>query len=162
MNTTIKLKNSIAALALAVGSLSVASPANAADLVVAYFPEWPMPFQYAQAGDQYQKAGLNIKWVSFDAGTAMSAAMASGDVNISVSQGVTPFLTAVSAGQDLLAISAGTSYSDNTNCVVRKGLEITKNNARELEGKTAGIPLQTAAHTDFWHKWPISASMLIR
>lgn len=149
MNITKKLMNSIATLAFGASSFFPAAAANAADLVVAYFPEWPMPFQYAQAGDQYQKAGLNIKWVSFDAGTAMSAAMASGDVNISVSQGVTPFLTAVSAGQDLLAISAATSYSDNTNCVVRENLEITKDNAKELEGKTAGIPLQTAAHTDF-------------
>ena len=149
MTNTRKLMNSIASLALAAGSLINVSAANAADLVVAYFPEWPMPFQFAQAGDQYQKAGLNIKWVSFDAGTAMSAAMASGDVNISVSQGVTPFLTAVSAGQDLIAISAATSYSDNTNCVVRADLEITKENAKELEGKTAGVPLQTAAHTDF-------------
>ncbi len=149
MKTTGKLMNFVSTLALVAGSFTSIATANAADLVVAYFPEWPMPFQYAQAGDQYQKAGLNIKWVSFDAGTAMSAAMASGDVNISVSQGVTPFLTAVSAGQDLLAISAATSYSDNTNCVVRKSLEISKENAKELEGKTVGVPLQTAAHTDF-------------
>jgi taurine transport system substrate-binding protein len=123
--------------------------AFAEDLVVAFFPEWPMPFQAEQAGKAFSDAGLNIKWVSFDAGTAMSAAMASGDVNISVSQGVTPFLTAASAGQDLQAIAVAVSYSDNNNCVVRKSLEITKDNAKELEGKTVGVPLSTAADTDF-------------
>ncbi|MCB1450183.1 MAG: ABC transporter substrate-binding protein [Nitratireductor sp.] len=134
---------------MAIGTFGHLANASAADLVVGYFPEWPMPFQFAQAGDQYQKAGLNIKWVSFDAGTAMSAAMASGDVNISISQGVTPFLTAVSAGQDLIAVSAATSYTDNNNCVVRASLEITKANAKELEGKVVAVPLATAAHTDF-------------
>jgi taurine transport system substrate-binding protein len=44
---------------------------------------------------------MKINWVSFDTGTAMSAAMASGDVQISVSQGVPPFVVATSAGQDL-------------------------------------------------------------
>ena len=34
----------------------------------------------------------------------MSAAMASGDVHISYSQGVTPFLVATAAGQDLQVI----------------------------------------------------------
>jgi hypothetical protein len=45
--------------------------------------------------------GVDINWVSFDTGTAMSAAMASGDVQIAVSQGVPPFVVATSAGQDL-------------------------------------------------------------
>ena len=96
-----------------------------------------------------RELGMPVKWVSFDAGTAMSAAMASGDVHIAVSQGVTPFLTAVSAGQDLQAIDIALTYSDNDNCVVRKNLEITKDNAKELEGKTVGVPLSTAAHTGF-------------
>lgn len=138
----------LAAAALASVSLT-AVQAQAEDLVVAYFPEWPMPFQAEQAGKAFADAGLNIKWVSFDAGTAMSAAMASGDVQIALSQGVTPFLTAVSAGQDLQAIAVAVSYSDNNNCVVRKDLEITKDNAKELEGKTVGVPLSTAAHTDY-------------
>ncbi|MGB7204451.1 MAG: ABC transporter substrate-binding protein [Anderseniella sp.] len=138
----------LAAAAIASVSLS-AIKAQAADLVVGYFPEWPMPFQTEQAGTAFSDAGINVKWVSFDAGTAMSAAMASGDVHISISQGVTPFLTAASAGQDIQAIAVAVGYSDNNNCVVRKSLEITKDNAKELEGKTVGVPLSTAAHTDF-------------
>ncbi len=143
------LTTALAAAALASISFSAAR-AQTEELVVAFFPEWPMPFQYAQAQKIYAKElGMPVKWVSFDAGTAMSAAMASGDVHIAVSQGVTPFLTAVSAGQDLQAIDIALTYSDNDNCVVRRNLEITKDNAKELEGKTVGVPLSTAAHTGF-------------
>ena len=154
MNRKLKFlqKASIAA-ALAASTAVALTPQSAAaaeELTVAYFLEWPMPFQYAQAKKIYdEELGVTVKWVSFDAGTAMSAAMASGDVHIAVSQGVTPFLTAVSAGQDLQAIDVALTYSDNDNCVVRKSLEITKDNAKELAGKTVGVPLSTAAHTGF-------------
>jgi len=79
----------------------------------------------------------------------MSAAMASGDVHISFSQGVTPFLVATAAGQDLQIVDVAVSYSDNDNCVVRSELEITADNASELEGKEVGVPLGTAAHSGF-------------
>jgi len=90
-----------------------------------------------------------VKWVSFDAGTAMSAAMASGDVHISYSQGVTPFLVATAAGQDLQVIDIAVSYSDNDNCVVRSELEISKDNVMDLKGKKVAVPLGTAAHSGF-------------
>lgn len=96
-----------------------------------------------------QQLGVDVKWVSFDAGTAMSAAMASGDVQISFSQGIPPFVVAASAGQDLQIVDIAVSYSDNVNCVVRHELEISKENARELEGKQAGVPIGTAAHYGF-------------
>ena len=131
-------------------SLSATAAKAADELTVAYFPEWPMPFQFAQAHNIYDKAlGVKVNWVSFDAGTAMAAAMASGDVQIAVSMGVTPFLTAVSAGQDLQAVAVAVGYSDNDNCVVRDSLEIDASNAKELEGKQVGLPLGTAAHTGF-------------
>jgi len=122
----------------------------AEDLTVAYFLEWPTPNQYAQAKKIYDKElGVNIKWVSFDAGTAMSAAMASGDVQISFSQGIPPFVVAASAGQDLQVVDVAVSYSENDNCVVRTSLEIDKTNAKELEGKQVGVPIGTAAHYGF-------------
>ena len=124
--------------------------AAAEDLTVAYFLEWPMPFQYAKVEGIYEKElGRKIKWVAFDTGTAMSAAMASGDVHISVSQGVPPFVVAASAGQDLQVVDVAVSYADNDNCVVAEALEIDKSNARELEGKKVGIPKGTAAHYGF-------------
>ncbi|MEZ5801402.1 MAG: hypothetical protein R3D29_14225 [Nitratireductor sp.] len=40
-------------------------------------------------------------------------------------------------------------YNDNDNCVVKTSLEITKDNAKELEGKKVGVPIGTAAHYGF-------------
>ena len=137
--------------ALAAASLA-AAPSFAADgeLTVAYFLEWPTPNQYAQANKLYEEAlGVKVNWVSFDAGTAMSAAMASGDVQIAFSQGIPPFVVATSAGQDLQLVDVAVSYSENDNCVARSSLEITKENAKELEGKEVGVPIGTAAHYGF-------------
>ena len=137
-----------------------AQAAKAADeITVAYFLEWPMPFQFAKATGAYEEAmGVKINWVSFDTGTAMSAAMASGDVQIAVSQGVPPFVVAASGGQDLQIVDVAVSYSDNDNCVVKEALEIDGSNATELNGKKVGVPLGTAAHYGFSSRWAISAS----
>jgi taurine transport system substrate-binding protein len=141
------LTSTVAALAfLAGGQAAMALD----EITVGYFLEWPMPFEYAKVQGTYEKEmGVKINWRSFDTGTAMSAAMASGDVQLSVSQGVPPFVVATSAGQDLQALDVAISYSDNDNCVVRTDLEIDKNNAKELEGKKVALPIGTAAHYGF-------------
>jgi len=142
----IALSASVAAMALS----SAAQTASAEDLTVAYFLEWPMPFQYAKAMGTYEEElGVTIAWRAFDTGTAMSAAMASGDVHISVSQGVPPFVVAASAGQDLQIVDVAVSYSDNDNCVVAAAHEIDKDSAGELAGKKVAVPLGTAAHYGF-------------
>ena len=144
-------KTLTAAAAGAMISLS-AMPASADGhgITVAYFLEWPMPFQFAKVEGMYEEAlGVPINWVSFDTGTAMSAAMASGDVQISVSQGVPPFVVAASAGQDIQIVDVAVSYSENDNCVVASALEIDKNSAGELAGKKVAVPLGTAAHYGF-------------
>jgi taurine transport system substrate-binding protein len=144
------LHTTCAASILAGSALSYTSTSHAEDITVAYFLEWPTPNQFAQVKKLYDKAlGVKVKWVSFDAGTAMSAAMASGDVQISFSQGIPPFVIAASAGQDLQVVDVAVSYSENDNCVIRSNLEIDKSNAKELEGKQAGIPIGTAAHYGF-------------
>lgn len=149
MKLSMKLMMGAAAAAVIAGA-SYSTQAAAEELTVAYFLEWPTPNQYAQAKGLYEEAlGMKVNWVSFDAGTAMSAAMASGDVQISFSQGIPPFVVATSAGQDLQVVDVAVSYSDNDNCVVRSNLEITKDNAKELEGKEVGVPLGTAAHYGF-------------
>ena len=146
------MKKTLTAL-MAGGAMMVsAQSAQALDeLTVAYFLEWPTPNQFAQHNKLYsEKLGIPVKWVSFDAGTAMSAAMASGDVHISFSQGVTPFLVATAAGQDLQIVDIAVTYSDNDNCVVRSELEIDKDNvSEELPGKKVAVPLGTAAHSGF-------------
>ncbi|MEM6309343.1 MAG: ABC transporter substrate-binding protein [Pseudomonadota bacterium] len=140
----------------AVAGLAVLAGANAAmadghgEITVAYFLEWPMPFQFAKESGMYDEAlGVKVNWVSFDTGTAMSAAMASGDVQLSVSQGIPPFVVAASAGQDLQVLDVAVSYSDNDNCVVRADLEIDKDSTSELNGKKVAVPLGTAAHYGF-------------
>lgn len=137
--------------ALALTALGFASPAFSADeLTVGYFLEWPMPFLAAKADGTYsEKLGVDVNWVSFDTGTAMSAAMASGDVQISVSQGIPPFVVAASSGQALQVVDVAVSYSENDNCVVATALEIDKDSAGELAGKKVAVPLGTAAHYGF-------------
>jgi len=131
-------------------ALPVAAAGHLEEITVGYFLEWPMPFQAAKVSGAYDEAlGLTVNWVSFDTGTAMSAAMASGDVQLSVSQGVPPFVVAASAGQDIQIVDVAVSYSDNDNCVVRSDLEIDADSASELAGKKVAVPLGTAAHYGF-------------
>ncbi|NTT84964.1 taurine ABC transporter substrate-binding protein [Tabrizicola fusiformis] len=139
---------------LAAAALFAATPmaqAEVTEITVAYFLEWPLPFEKAKVEGAFDAAlGVKVNWRSFDTGVAMSAAAAAGDVQFLISQGVPPFVTATSAGQDLKAIDIAVSYSDNDNCVARKDLEITKENAAtELVGKKVGVPLGTAAHYGF-------------
>lgn len=143
------LKSKLMAATTGAALLAGAS-ASAQEITVGYFLEWPMPFQYAKAEGMYDEAmGMTVNWVSFDTGTAMSAAMASGDVQLVVSQGVPPFVVATSAGQDLQIVDVAVSYSDNDNCVVSAALEIDKDSAGELAGKKVAVPLGTAAHYGF-------------
>jgi taurine transport system substrate-binding protein len=140
-------------LRLAATALLAGTAAQAQDdaLTVGYFLEWPMPFQFAKATGLYEeRLGVPVEWVTFDGGTAMSAAMASGDVDISISQGTPPFVVATSAGQDLVALDVAVSYSDNDNCVVQGALEIdAANAAAELAGKSVAVPLGTAPYYGF-------------
>lgn len=143
------LKNRLMGAAAATAMMAAAAPAMA-DITVGYFLEWPMPFEYAKQKGTYDEAlGVKVNWVSFESGVKMSAAMASGDVHLSVSQGVPPFVVATSAGQDLQILDVAVSYADNDNCVVRSELEIDKDNAGELAGKKGAVPLGTAAHYGF-------------
>ncbi len=145
-----KLKSKLMSAATGLAILAGAGMANAQEITVAYFLEWPMPFQYAKEMGTYdEEMGVKVNWRAFDTGTAMSAAMASGDVHLSVSQGVPPFVVATSAGQDLQIVDVAVSYSDNDNCVAAEALEIDKTNAKELEGKKVAVPLGTAAHYGF-------------
>jgi taurine transport system substrate-binding protein len=143
-----RLSVSLAALAL---SFQASSAHALEEITVAYFLEWPLPFEAAKVDGTFEKElGVKVNWRSFDTGVAMSAAAAAGDVQFLISQGVPPFVTATSAGQDLKAIDIAVSYSDNDNCVARTDLEITKDNAStELVGKKVGVPLGTAAHYGF-------------
>ena len=143
------LMGAVAGTALLAGGQAAMADGHS-EITVGYFLEWPMPMMTAKASGAYDEAlGMTVNWVSFDTGTAMSAAMAAGDVQMSVSQGVPPFVVAASGGQDLQVVDVAVSYSDNDNCVVGAALEIDKMSAGELAGKTVAVPLGTAAHYGF-------------
>ena len=73
-----KLMGAVGALAMLTGAQAAMAGGHGGEITVAYFLEWPMPFQYAKANGIYEEEmGVKINWVSFDAGTAMSASMAS-------------------------------------------------------------------------------------
>ncbi len=147
MKTNKKLLSAIAGLTVLASAQVSAQPE---ELTVGYFLEWPLPMMVAKAEGKYAEAlGMPVNWVAFETGTAMSAAMASGDVHIALSQGVPPFVVATSAGQSLQVLDVAVSYSDNDNCVVAAALEIDKDSAGELAGKKVAVPLGTAAHYGF-------------
>ena len=150
----------LAALMLGTALAPMAAQAQEDGLTVGYFLEWPMPFEFAKVQGLYEeRLGVPVDWVTFDTGTAMSAAMASGDVDISISQGTPPFVVATSAGQDLVTLDVAVSYSDNDNCVVQSALEIDEDNAGEaLPGNKVGVPLGTAPITASCGRWSTSAS----
>lgn len=140
----------LSALTLAVFSLIASACGGGSDLEelnVAYFLEWPTPNQFEQANGIYDdELGLKVNWFPFDTGVEMSAAMASGDIDISFSQGLVPFVGAVSAGQDLKIVDIAVSYAENDNCVARTELGITRDNATDLNGAKVSVPLGTVAH----------------
>lgn len=119
-------------------------------ITIAYFPQWPMPYEYAKVSHQFEKAlGLKINWRSFDTGTAISSAMASGDVQIGISQAIVNLVVETSTGLDLQLVDVAVTYSGNDNCVVSNNLDITKRNAKELDGKKVALPLGTVSQYDF-------------
>ena len=142
-----KITKLAAATALAT---SLATPAFAADeLNVAFFLEWATPNQIAKVEKAYDDAlGVPVKWTNFDAGTQMTEAMLAGDIDISFSQGLAPFINAVNADAPIKMVGIAVQYPANE-CVVRNGSGITKDNASELEGKKVAVPLATMADYSF-------------
>ena len=118
------------------------------ELNVAYFLEWPTANQVAQAEQTYDEAlGLTVNWTPFASGGDMAQAMESGDIDISYSQGLTPFANFVTGGSDLLLVGVAVSYADADNCVANPDLGITADNAAEtLAGQSIYTPLGNVTH----------------
>jgi len=136
--------------ASAVIASAIASPVMAADEVnVAFFLEWATPNQVAKVEKAYDEAlGVPVNWTNFDAGTQMTEAMLAGDIDISYSQGLAPFINAVNASAPIKLVSIAVQYPAN-DCVVRTGSGIDSSNANELEGKSVAVPLATMADYSF-------------
>ena len=144
MNSIVKTLSAIAVAA------SVSASVQAADQVnVAFFLEWATPNQQAKVEKAYDSAmGVPVNWTNFDAGTEMTEAMLAGDIDISYSQGLAPFINAVNANAPIKLVAIAVQYPAN-DCVVRNGEGIDKTNASELEGKAVAVPLATMADYSF-------------
>ena len=143
------MKKLIAALWCSMAALMVGVPAaqSADEVTVAYFLEWPTANQVAQLEKTYEKEmGVKVKWRAFGNGNEMSQAMASGKVQIAYSQGLVPYVVAVSNGLPLKLVGVAVSYAEADNCVVSKASGITKANAKQLEGKKIGTPIGNVTH----------------
>jgi taurine transport system substrate-binding protein len=125
-----------------------ASSASAVDKVtVAYFLEWPTANQVAQLEKTYDEAmGVEVEWRAFGNGNEMSQAMVSGDVQIAYSQGLVPWVVAVTNGLPLKLVGVAVSYAEADNCVVHADTGITQANASELEGKKIATPIGNVTH----------------
>jgi taurine transport system substrate-binding protein len=95
----------------------------------------------------YSKAlGVPVKWTSFNTGVEMTEAMLAGDIDISYSQGLVPFINAVKSNAPIKLIDVAMEYGmGGTTCVTSNASGITKANASELEGKKVAVPLGTMA-----------------
>ncbi|MFT5896900.1 MAG: taurine transport system substrate-binding protein, partial [bacterium] len=115
----------------------------------AFFLEWATPNQVAKVLKTYDdEMGVPVNWTSFDAGTQMTEAMLAGDIDISFSQGLAPFINAVNANAPIKLVAIAVQYPAN-DCVVRTGEGIDSSNASELEGKSVAVPLATMADYSF-------------
>ncbi|RZO49110.1 MAG: taurine ABC transporter substrate-binding protein [Candidatus Pelagibacterales bacterium] len=126
-----------------------ASVANSAanEVRVAFFLEWATPNQEAKVKKVFDDAlGVPVKWTNFATGGEMTEAMLSGDIDISYSQGLTPFVNAVNAKAPIKLVDIAVLYGmGGTTCVVSNASGITKANAAQLEGKKVAVPLGTMA-----------------
>ena len=95
----------------------------------------------------FEKAlGVPVKWTNFATGGEMTEAMLSGDIDISYSQGLTPFVNAVNAKAPIKLVDVAVLYGmGGTTCVVSNASGITKANASQLEGQKVAVPLGTMA-----------------
>ncbi|WP_419946728.1 ABC transporter substrate-binding protein [Candidatus Poriferisodalis sp.] len=118
------------------------------ELNVAYFLEWPTANQVAQHEQTYDdELGVTVNWIPFASGGDMAQAMEAGDIDISYSQGLTPFANFVTGGSDLLLIGVAVSYADADNCVAHPDYGITADNAAEsLAGQSIYTPLGNVTH----------------
>ena len=118
------------------------------ELNVAYFLEWPTANQVAQLEQTYDdELGVTVNWIPFASGGDMAQAMEAGDIDISYSQGLTPFANFVTGGSDLLLIGVAVSYADADNCVAHPDYGVTADNAADtLAGQSIYTPLGNVTH----------------
>ncbi|TCP76364.1 taurine transport system substrate-binding protein [Rhizobium sp. PP-CC-2G-626] len=137
------LKSFLAAAAVGLASLSIASVAAAADKkVVAGYQTDALPSSVAIANGEFAKAtGTEIDFRKFNSGAEIFAAIASGDVQIGY-VGSSPFAAATSRGLDVKAFYLSSISGIDEALVVRNGSGIES--LDDLKGKKlAAAPVST-------------------
>jgi len=128
-------------------TLSMSAAFSAANEVrIAFFLEWATPNQEAKVKKVFDDAlGVPVKWTNFATGGEMTEAMLSGDIDISYSQGLTPFVNAVNAKAAIKLVDIAVVYGmGGTTCVAAQGID--KGNAStKLDGQKVAVPLGTMA-----------------
>lgn len=150
----LKIPHWVAALSLVFSAPFAAFDGNAKaldEITIAYFLEWPTPNQVAQLEKIYDKElGVKVNWKSFGNGNDMSAAMASGDVQISFSQGLVPFIVAASKGLPIKIVGVAVEYAGADNCVVHENAGLDRSSAaatgRTLKGMKIATPIGNVTH----------------
>jgi len=146
MKTRTRLIGALVALSL-IAAACGSSSSDLEELNVAYFQEWPTANQVAQLNETYDEVlGIPVNWQPFPSGNDMTLAMESGDIDISYSQGLTPFANAVTGGSELEMVGIAVSYAEADNCVLAPGSTITQANAAELEGQKVYTPIGNVTH----------------
>jgi taurine transport system substrate-binding protein len=127
-------------------SISVANAA-AKEVRIAFFLEWASPNQEDKVKGTFEKAlGVPVKWTNFATGGEMTEAMMSGDIDISYSQGLTPFVNAANSKKPITLVDVSILYGmKGTTCVVANSAGVTKANASQLEGQKVAVALGTMA-----------------
>jgi len=128
-------------------NLSITVANAAADEVrVAFFLEWATPNQEDKVKKIFDKAlGVPVKWTNFSNGGAMTDAMLAGDIDISYSQGLVPFINAVKSKAPLKLVDIAMEYGmGGTTCVAASGID-KGNAATKLDGQKVAVPLGTMA-----------------
>ena len=139
------LKKTTVYFSIALSTILFSQITRAADEVnVAFFLEWATPNQEAKVKKVYDEAmGVKINWTNFATGVEMTEAMLSGDIDISYSQGMTPFVNAVNAKAPIKIVDVAVEYGmGGTGCVVSNSSGISKANAADLEGQKVAVPLR--------------------
>ena len=142
-----KIINFILVASLALNLSASVAYAAAKEVRIAFFLEWATPNQEDKVKKAFDRAfGVPVKWTNFATGGEMTEAMLSGAIDISYSQGLTPFVNAVNAKAPIILVDIAVLYGmGGTTCIVSNKSGITKVNASDLEGKKVAVPLGTMA-----------------
>ncbi|NLY11689.1 MAG: ABC transporter substrate-binding protein [Firmicutes bacterium] len=117
--------------------------ANSASLSITYNP---MPFNLPSMVEKEQKLleqqGLKVAYSSFQAGFAMTEAMAAKELDIAVVMGATSAITSKAGGRDIKIVAAYSQAPSAFALVTRPdGIEL-----KDLKGAKIAVPVGTEAH----------------